>query len=115
MIRSLTQHNYGNTGELPVITSRVVLLSNNKKMETMEKMTLDKRSLREIYFSMDNTPPKKAFIQRIAKATKRSESAVRCWISNAYEPDDLAKEKLEQELGVPANVLFPGNKGEKAV
>lgn len=83
-------------------------------MRTMEKATLN-QSLRDIYFSLDNTPPKKAFIQRIARATKRSESAVRCWISNAYEPDDLAKEKLEQELGVPANVLFPGNKGEKAV
>lgn len=62
----------------------------------MEEMALDNRSLREIYFSLDNTPPKKAFIQRIAQVTKRSESAVRCWISNAYEPDELAKEKLEK-------------------
>lgn len=81
----------------------------------MEEMALDNRSLREIYFSLDNTPPKKAFIQRIAQVTKRSESAVRCWISNAYEPDELAKEKLEEELGVPANVLFPDNKKESRV
>ena len=78
----------------------------------MEKVTLN-RSLRDIYFSLDNTPPKKAFIQRIARATKRS--AVRSWISNAYAPDDLAKEKLEQELGVPAEVLFPANKKESRV
>ncbi|MEY8608407.1 hypothetical protein AALM74_04415 [Parabacteroides segnis] len=83
-------------------------------MRTMEKVTLN-RSLRDIYFSLDNTPPKKAFIQRIARATKRSESAVRSWISNAYAPDDLAKEKLEQELGVPAEVLFPANKKESRV
>ncbi len=80
----------------------------------MEKVTLN-RSLRDIYFSLDNTPPKKAFIQRIARVTKRSESAVRCWISNAYEPDDLAKERLEQELGIPAEVLFPGNKKKNRV
>ena len=80
----------------------------------MEKVTLN-RSLRDIYFSLDNTPPKKAFIQRIARVTKRSESAVRCWISNAYEPDDLAKERLEQELGIPAEVLFSGNKKKNRV
>ena len=49
----------------------------------MEKLNLQghetgARSFREIYFSMDNTPPKKAFIQKIATITKRSESAVRC-------------------------------------
>ena len=47
----------------------------------MEKLNLQghetgARSFREIYFSMDNTPPKKAFIQKIATITKRSESAV---------------------------------------
>ena len=52
----------------------------------MEKLNLQghetgARSFREIYFSMDNTPPKKAFIQKIATITKRSESAVRCWVA----------------------------------
>lgn len=53
----------------------------------MEKLNLQghetgARSFREIYF-MDNTPPKKAFIQKIATITKRSESAVRCWIAES--------------------------------
>lgn len=81
----------------------------------MEKMTLEKRSFRELYFSLDNTPPKKAFVQKVARVTKRSESAVRCWIAGAYQPDELAKEKLEQVLGIPAEVLFPENKKESAV
>lgn len=81
----------------------------------MEEMTFEKRSFRELYFSLDNTPPKKAFIQRVAKVTKRSESAVRCWVAGAYQPDELAKEKLEEELGVPAKVLFPDNKKESRV
>ena len=42
----------------------------------MEKLNLQgheigARSFREIYFSMDNTPPKKAFIQKIATIAKR--------------------------------------------
>ena len=64
-------------------------------------------SIREIYFSMDNTPPKKAFIQKIATITKRSESAVRCWVAGVYQPDALAQEVIERELGIPASELFP--------
>ena len=66
----------------------------------MEKLNLQghetgARSFREIYFSMDNTPPKKAFIQKIATITKRSESAVRCWVAGVYQPDrDIAKSEI---------------------
>lgn len=81
----------------------------------MENTTVNNRSFRNIYFSLDNTPPKTAFVQRIAKITKRSVSAVRSWISGTYQPDDLAKERLEQELGIPAEVLFPGNKKKNRV
>lgn len=78
----------------------------------MEKLNLQgheigARSFREIYFSMDNTPPKKAFIQKIATITKRSESAVRCWVAGVYQPDALAQEVIERELGIPASELFP--------
>lgn len=84
-------------------------------MEKMEKTVVSNPdSFRNIYFSLDNTPPKKAFVSRMAVITKRSESAVRGWIAGAYEPDDLAKEKLEQELGVPATVLFPAEKKKVA-
>ena len=78
----------------------------------MEKLNLQghetgARSFREIYFSMDNTPPKKAFIQKIATITKRSESAVYNWISGKYRPDALAQTVIAQELGIPASELFP--------
>lgn len=52
-------------------------------------------------------PPKKAFIQKIATITKRSESAVRCWVAGVYQPDALAQEVIERELGIPASELFP--------
>lgn len=81
----------------------------------MDNTTVDNRSFRNIYFALDNTPPKAAFVKRIAKITKRSVSAVRSWISDTYQPDDLAKERLEQELGIPAEVLFPGNKKKNRV
>ena len=47
----------------------------------MEKLTLQShgagaRSFRDFYKSMDNTPPKKAFVKRIAEITMRSETTV---------------------------------------
>lgn len=47
------------------------------------------------------------FIQKIATITKRSESAVRCWVAGVYQPDALAQEVIERELGIPASELFP--------
>lgn len=64
-------------------------------------------SFRDIYSALDNTPPKAAFIQKIAKITRRSESAVRGWVYGAYQPDALAQEIIEKELGVSAEILFP--------
>lgn len=83
----------------------------------MEKMTsgsqkLNKRTFRDYYNSMDNTPPKNAFIKRMATLTKRSESAVRSWIAGAYQPDALAQSVIEQHMGIPASVLFPQKEGE---
>lgn len=74
----------------------------------MEKLVLqshkaDNLSFREIYDSMD----RRAFVKRIATVTKRSESAVYNWISGKYKPDALAQEKIEEELGIAAAILFP--------
>lgn len=74
----------------------------------MEKLVLqshkaDNISFREIYDSMD----RRAFVKRIATVTKRSESAVYNWISGKYKPDALAQEKIEEELGITAAILFP--------
>lgn len=78
----------------------------------MEKITLQShgtgaRSFRDFYKSMDNTPPKKAFVKRIAEITMRSEITVRCWIAGVQNPDPLAQNVIAQELGIPANELFP--------
>lgn len=74
---------------------------------TLQHQVDDARTFREIYFSMDNTPPKKAFIQKMASLTKRSESAVRCWVAGMFQPDALAQDVIEKELGIPAAELFP--------
>lgn len=74
----------------------------------MEKLTLQGHktgnlSFREIYDSMD----RRAFVRRIATVTRRSEAAVYNWISGKYRPDALAQNVIAQELGIPANELFP--------
>ena len=33
--------------------------------------------------------------------------AVRCWVAGVYQPDALAQEVIERELGIPACELFP--------
>ena len=72
----------------------------------MENLVLKghkKPTFREIYDSMD----RRAFVKRIATATRRSETAVYNWISGKHRPDALAQEKIEEELGIPATTLFP--------
>lgn len=71
------------------------------------------RTFRELYNTMDNTPPKKAFVQRIAEITMSSETTVRCWIAGIQSPIPLAQNVIARELGIPAEELFP--KKDKAV
>lgn len=78
----------------------------------MEKLNLQgqeagKRTFRDLYYTMDNTPPKKAFVQRMAEITMRSETTIRCWLAGSQNPDPLAKDVISRELGVPADELFP--------
>jgi len=82
-------------------------------MKTMKKMELSKHSFRELYLSLDNTPPKKAFIKRIMALTMSSETTVRCWIAGVQNPVPLAQKIISKELGVPTEVLFPANKRDK--
>jgi hypothetical protein len=71
------------------------------------------RTFRELYKTMDNTPPKKAFVQRIAEITMSSETTVRCWIAGAQSPIPLAQNVISKELGIPAEELFPQKSKEK--
>ncbi len=68
------------------------------------------KTFREIYESIDTSSvvsPKTQFIMRIAKATMRSENAVRMWINGRQIPDMLAQNVIAKELGVPVEGLFP--------
>lgn len=51
--------------------------------------------------------PKTAFIEKIAKLTKKSPKTVRMWISGAQMPDELTQSVIEEEMQIPATQLFP--------
>ena len=53
---------------------------------------------------------KKAFVKRIAEITMRSETTVRCWIAGVQIQIRWHKNVIAQELGIPANELFPKEK-----
>lgn len=70
---------------------------------------MEQKTFREIYEALDPVPPKTKWILRIAKATMRSENAVRMWLSGRQIPDMLVQSVIAKELGVPVEGLFPNN------
>lgn len=70
-------------------------------------MITEKNTFREIYDALDPVPPKTKWVQRIAKATMRSENAVRMWLNGRQTPDPLVQSIIAKELGVPVDGLFP--------
>ena len=56
------------------------------------------------------TSPAAAFVREVAEVTKKSEIAVRRWLSNSIsgcEPDALTQEVLARHFGTTADELFP--------
>lgn len=51
--------------------------------------------------------PATAFIREIAEVTKKSEIAVRRWLSGETEPDALTQEVLAKYLNTTPAELFP--------
>lgn len=83
-------------------------------MQTDMAKTKTAKSLRELYDELgEPITPKKAFIQRIANATGASEFTVRMWINGRQTPLIGIQKLVEQELGIPAEVLFPKRKREE--
>ncbi|MCI5757101.1 MAG: helix-turn-helix domain-containing protein [Bacteroidales bacterium] len=70
-------------------------------------MITEKKTFREIYDALDPVPPKTKWVHRIAKATMRSENAVRMWLNGRQTPDPLVQSIIAKELGVPVDGLFP--------
>lgn len=70
-------------------------------------MITEKKTFREIYDALDPVPPKTKWVQRIAKATMRSENAVRMWLNGRQTPEPLVQNIIARELGVPVGGLFP--------
>ena len=71
-------------------------------------------TLKELYAKAKGQPkpdtPALAFVREIASVTKKSEVAVRRWLSEGgVEPDALTKEVLAHHFGVTSQELFPGN------
>lgn len=79
----------------------------------MSKMNQEgQKTFREIYKTMDNMPPKLAFVKRIAEVTMKSETTVRCWLAGSQQPDALGQSVIEKELGISADILFPKKETE---
>ena len=68
---------------------------------------MTKKTFKQIYEELDPTPPKMRWIQRIAKATMRSELTVRMWLNGRQTPEPLVQNIIAKELGVPVEGLFP--------
>ena len=51
--------------------------------------------------------PATAFVRKVAEITKKSEVAVRRWLSGETEPDSLTQEVLAQHFGTTPDKLFP--------
>lgn len=69
-------------------------------------------TFREIYDGLDPIPPKTRWVKRIAKATMRSENAVRMWLNGRQTPEPLVQNIIAKELGVPVEGLFQTNNKE---
>lgn len=70
-------------------------------------ITTETKTFKEIYDGLDPVPPKTKWVKRIAKATMRSENAVRMWLSGRQTPEPLVQNIIAKELGVPVEGLFP--------
>lgn len=70
-------------------------------------MIAETMTFREIYDSIDPVSPKTKWVKRIAKATMRSENAVRMWLNGRQTPDPLVQNIIAKELDVPVEGLFP--------
>ena len=53
-----------------------------------------KKSFSQIYEELPKTPPKTAFLQRIAEITCRNIFTVRMWVSGRQIPDELAQKTI---------------------
>ena len=68
-----------------------------------------KNGLRRLYDSLperQHVAPKKALIDRLAKATKKHPQTVKGWIYGAYTPDALTQDVISKELNIPVAELF---------
>lgn len=75
-------------------------------------MIAQAKTFRAIYEALDPVPPKTKWVQRIAKATMRSENAVRMWLNGRQTPEPLVQNIIAKELGVPVEGLFPNKTAE---
>lgn len=56
--------------------------------------------------------PALAFVQQVAEVTKKSEIAVRRWLSGASQPDALTQDVLARHFSTTPEELFPSKKSK---
>lgn len=87
-----------------VILQGFVFIKHSINMENVPK-----NGLRRLYDSLperQHVAPKKALIDRLAKATKKHPQTVKGWIYGTYTPDALTQDAISRELKIPVSELF---------
>ena len=65
-------------------------------------------SLKQLYDKVLSKPaPGLSFVKEVANVTKKSEPAVRRWLSGAATPDALTQEVLAKHFKTTPEALFP--------
>lgn len=72
-------------------------------------MAKEIKTLQDFYESLENrpTPPKTAFVKKIAKRTGKELATVRLWVKGETKPQDQSDwEILSEETGIAIENLF---------
>ncbi|MBD5172882.1 MAG: hypothetical protein HDT02_06680 [Bacteroidales bacterium] len=65
-------------------------------------------TLKEFYLIEKQKPtPAQQLVSKIADATCREEATVRQWLSGVQLPNQKARERIAQIVGLPVDELFP--------
>jgi len=76
-------------------------------------------TLKELYNKAKEQPrpdtPANVFVRKVAAVTKKSEIAVRRWLSGESQPDALTQEVLAKHFGATPEALFPTNNLDRHV
>lgn len=91
----------------------IVIINSYRKYNHKQAQKQSKMTLKEIYSQVKQEPkpdaPATAFVRELAAVAKKSEIAVRRWLSGTVEPDALTKSVLAKHFNTTPEELFPSH------